>query len=209
MGEAMRFRIGAAATCSDGPSGELRRIVIDPATRAVTHLVVEAKDRQGLGRLVPLDLVDASLDGIRLRCTTEEFGRLDHAEETEFLPASGGHADYPAGEPLPQPYRGLDGVIGDVPQPVTYDTIPVGDVEVKRGEQVRATDGVVGNVQGLVIDGQDHLVTGVIVHAHVWGRKEVAIPIGAVAAVDSGIQLSITKEEVRELPTLEVGRPPD
>jgi hypothetical protein len=39
----------------------------------------------GAGRLVPLDLVDATADGIRLRCTVEEFGRLEAAEETEVV----------------------------------------------------------------------------------------------------------------------------
>ena len=39
---------------------------------------------------------------------------------------------------------------------------------------------------------------------HLWGRKEVAIPITAVARTDDGIRLSITKDEVRDLPPVDI-----
>jgi sporulation protein YlmC with PRC-barrel domain len=181
-------------------------VVVDPIARVVTHLVVEPKHRQGLGRLVPLDLVDEVSPGeIRLHCTTAEFERLDHAEETQFLPGSGGHADYRAGEALSQPYFGLSGVIGDVPQAMTYDTLPLDEVAVRRGESVDATDGRIGHVQGLVIDPRSHHVTHVLLQeGHLWGRKQVAIPISAVTQVDDGIRLDITKQEVEELPAVEI-----
>jgi sporulation protein YlmC with PRC-barrel domain len=206
MAEATQFTIGAEARCSDGVCGEVSRVVVDPVARAVTHLVVEPEHRQGLGRLVPLNLVvDASSGEIRLNCTREEFEKLDHAEETQFLPGSGGHADYTAGQALSQPYFGLSGVIGDVPQAVTYDTLPLDEVAVRRGEQVDATDGKIGVVQGLVIDPRNHHVTHVLLQeGHLWGRKQVAIPIGAVTQVDSGIALNITKQQVEDLPAVEI-----
>jgi hypothetical protein len=42
---------------------------------------------------------------------------------------------------------------------------------------------------------------------HLWGRKDVAIPIGAVTGVDDGIQLSITKDEVQDLPAVDIDHP--
>jgi hypothetical protein len=39
------------------------------------------------------------------------------------------------------------------------------------------------------------------------GRKEVAIPITAVLRVDDGIRLNLTKEEVQDLPPVDVDRP--
>ena len=206
MAEVTLFTIGAEASCSDGACGEVSQVVVDPVARAVTHLVVEPKHRQGLGRLVPLDLVDGASTGeVRLNCTTKEFEKLDHAEETQFLPGSGGHADYTAGQALSQPYYGLGGVIGDVPQAVTYDTLPLAEVAVRRGEQVDATDGKIGIVQGLVLDPRNHHVTHVLLQeGHLWGRKQVAIPIGAVSKVDSGIRLDITKQQVEDLPGVEI-----
>jgi hypothetical protein len=92
-----QFTIGADASCTDGVCGEVSRVVVDPVARAVTHLVVEPKHEHGLARLVPLDLVDATTGEIRLRCTLEEFEKLDHAEETQFLPGGSGYAGYGAG----------------------------------------------------------------------------------------------------------------
>jgi len=48
--------------------------------------VVEPKHRQGLGRLVPIDLVEATAEKIKLRCSSAEFDALEEAEETSFLP---------------------------------------------------------------------------------------------------------------------------
>ena len=72
---------------------------------------------------------------------------------------------------------------------------------VRRGEHVHATDGAIGRVQGLVIDPRDRHVTHVLLQeGHLWGRREVAIPISAVTNVEDGIQLSITKQDVQDLP---------
>src|SRR5260221_2624174 len=94
----MPFTIGTEARCSDGVCGEVSRVVVDPVARTLTHLVVEPIGREGLGRLVPLDLVDATADEVRLICTIAEFEKLDPAEETHFVPGSGGH---PAHRPEP------------------------------------------------------------------------------------------------------------
>ncbi len=35
---------------------------------------------------------------------------------------------------------------------------------------------------------------------HLWGKRRVAIPIGAVASFSDGVRLSLTRDEVRDLP---------
>jgi hypothetical protein len=60
------FTIGGQASCSDGFCGEVSRMVLDPAARTVTHLVIEPKHRREPGRLVPVDLVDTTASEIRL-----------------------------------------------------------------------------------------------------------------------------------------------
>jgi hypothetical protein len=95
---------------------------------------------------------------------------------------------------------GLEG-LGAGSQAYARDRVPAGEVEVRRGEHVHATDGAIGRVQGLVIDPGDHHVTHVLLdEGHLWGQKMVAIPVGAVTSAGDGVRLSLTKDEVRDLP---------
>ena len=165
-------------------------MVIDPAARAVTHLVV---DRDYQGRLVPLALVEAATGGIRLRCTIAEFENLDPADKTVLQDSGDSHRD--------RDVLGLSRGSGLWTSSVTWDTLPFGEVAVRGGEHVHAADGDIGQVQGLVINPGSGQVTYVLLQeGHVFGRKVVAIPIGAVTAVNhNDIQLNITKQQVKDL----------
>ena len=208
MAHTTPFTIGSDASCTDGVCGKVTRVVVDPVARAVTHLVIEPKHRYDPGRLVPLDLIDAATGQVRLRCTLADFKKLDPAEETQFLTGTPGYPGYDPEQILSMPYYGLGMGGADVPVAVTYDTVPLDEVEVRRGEHVHATDGHIGKVQGLVIDPDSHHVTHVLLQeGHLWGRKEVAIPIGAVTGVDDGIRLNITKQQVQDLPPVDIHQP--
>jgi sporulation protein YlmC with PRC-barrel domain len=202
MAETTQFTIGADASCTDG-----HVVVVNPVREIVTHLVVEPTHREGLGRLVPLDLVDVDADtgNVTIRCSLEEFAKLEGAEETEFLPGAG-FAGYASGQVFALPYYGLGE--GNITPPVVTDTLPGGEVGVRRGQQVHATDGGIGRVQGLVIDRTTHHVTHILLQeGHLWGRKDVAIPISAVKGIEDGIQLALTKQEVQDLPEIDVDDP--
>ena len=81
------------------------------------------------------------------------------------------------------------------------DVTPVGEDEVGPGDRVHAVDGEIGRVQGFLVNPGDDQVTHVLLQeGHLWGRNKVAIPISAVAGVDAGIRLNLTKERVGELP---------
>ncbi len=91
------------------------------------------------------------------------------------------------------------------PLEVTYHKVPAGEVEVRRGERVHASDGPIGRVRGLVVDPSDHQVTHVLLdEGHLWGKKEVSIPISSVAKVDDGVRLSLSKAEVGDLPPVDI-----
>jgi sporulation protein YlmC with PRC-barrel domain len=212
------FTLGTAVQCSDAACGVVSRVVLDPIARSVTHLVVEPKHLPGLGRLVPLDLVEGAPGGLLLRCTSAEFQALELAEETQFRPGGDRYPGYGPGQALAWPYYGLGGGLGGgmsvdamatVPFTVTFDAVPLGEVAVRRNEQVHALDGDIGRVQGLVIEPESHQVTHVLLQeGHLWGRREVAIPISAVVTVDDdGIHLGLTKEQVQGLPTVDLDRP--
>jgi sporulation protein YlmC with PRC-barrel domain len=210
------FTIGSEVSSSDGPCGELRRVVIDPVARVLTHLVVEPKHGRAKGHLVPVNLVVSTTDGVVLGCSTADFDKLEEAEETQFITGGSEQSGYEQEQMLSWPYYGLGAVAGfgmggrgmrvaDRPVVVTNDRVPLGEVEVRRGEHVFATDGAIGRVRGLVIHPDDHCVTHVLLdEGHLWGQKRVAIPITAVKDVAAGVQLNLSKDEVRDLPPVEV-----
>ena len=75
-----------------------------------------------------------------------------------------------------------------------------------RHECVHAVDGEIGQVAGFVVNRDDHAITHVLLkEGHLWGRKEVAIPVGAIVSVADGIQLNITRKQVEDLPPVTAG----
>ena len=215
MAQAMTFWIGADASCTDGACGQVSRLIVNPVTREVTHLAVDPKHRHGPGRLVPVDLVDATTGQIRLRCTLAEFQTLRPAEETESVPdldpTEHAHARVQtqlrmAGGVV-WPVRSPDGP--KAPPEVSVNSVPFGEVEVHRELTVCAADAEIGQVQGLIVEPDGHHVTHVLLQeGHMWGRKEVAIPIGAVTKIGTLlIHLSLTKHQVKDLPPVDIDQP--
>jgi hypothetical protein len=215
MADIAPFTIGAQAICTDGGCGHLTKVVVDPVARTLTHLVIRPPHGQGPDRLVPIELAEAAPGQVRLRCSTAEFGQLDPAEETEFMPGPYGYIPYGPTEASAWPYYGLGSaamnaeIAAAAPHLVTFDAVPLNEVEIRRGDHVHATDGSIGRVQGLVVEPANHHVTHLLLQeGHLWGRKQVAIPIRAVDAVEpEGIRLSISRSEVQELPPVTLDSP--
>jgi len=211
---ATEFTIGVRASCSDGYCGELSRIITDPATRKMTHLVVKQKHRQQDDRLVPIELVDMTAGDISLRCTLAEFDELEPAEEVDLVEGDDYGGGYGGAESV-QGYgnvgsmgvggsvsgTGVGTGIGHRTRTVTHHVVPLGEAELVPGEHVHAVDGEIGQVLGFIVDPDDQRVTHVLLkEGHLWGRKEVAIPVSAVTAIDEGIRLNLTKKQVEDLP---------
>jgi hypothetical protein len=216
MAQGLRFELDTGVACTDGRCGQLKRVVFDPRNRIATHLIVEPPHRAGLGRLVPLELVTGTTPEITLRCPLASFEQLAFGEQLGF-PGTGQDAGL-AGDALTMPFYGIDegGVSfvgdfgGNAYQPDVEDALPAGDVDVAPHERVHATDGPVGHIRGLVVGADDHRLTHVLLReGHLWGRREVAIPMTAVDSVDAGIRLNLTRAEVGDLPTLEPGSVPE
>jgi hypothetical protein len=207
LGEGLHERPGrpAAARCTDGACGRVSRVVVDAATMTVTHLVVEPEDRHQLGRLVPLDLLATRSGDISLGCAVAEFFQLARAEERQFVRGTGAFAGYDQGQRVQSYIRGqrpggpsYDGVR---PQTLTYDVLPAGEVAVRGGDPVHAVDGDIGHITGVVMETGSHRVAYVLLHAgHLLDSKNIAIPSRAVTRVDAGIQLDITRQDVKHLP---------
>ena len=155
-------------------------------------------------------MVEAGDGDVRLRYTLAEFEKLPSAEETDFLPGGSGYDAYAAHEAYYWPYFGLEGGADPgSPWPVRSrpsDMLPPGEIGVRRGEAVHASDGEIGRVEGLRrrLGPGDTSRTCCLQEGHLWGRKQVAIPIGAVEKIDDGITVTLTKHEIEALPAVGV-----
>jgi sporulation protein YlmC with PRC-barrel domain len=210
--ETRLFRLGTDVRCADGHCGHVRSLVIELAQDAVTHLVVQPAHRRALARLVPLGLVEAANGGIRLRCTMAQYEQLDSPDETYIPEGIGGREFYGREPVISWPYyaggAGMMGIPGDAisgaAQTLTVDSVAEqlpGEEEIPPGEHVHATDGDIGQVEGVVVDSGTGRVTSVVLReGHLWGRRTVLIPREAVADVDAtGFYLTITKKQVEHL----------
>ena len=183
------FTLGARASCPDGFCGVVSGTIVDPATQTVTHLVIEPEN-ETVARLVPLDLVEGTADDVRLRCPLDEFGRLDPAEKVlgDTWSGAGDYSSRGLGQGRRRPL-------------VVEQAVPLGETEVERHQSVHAVDGDIGQVEGFMVNPADDKVTYIVLReGHLWGRKQVAIPVSAVASIDDGIRLNITKQQVENLP---------
>ena len=199
----MDIPMNADVQCTDGRGGQATSVVLNPVTRRVTHLVVKEDSFPRHKRLVPVEMVaETNPDHIYLKCTQQELHGLDLFVETEFLPGPVPYETYEPDEyrlwPYVLPERG--------PVPVQHERLPPGELAVHRGSQVWATDGAVGRVDEFLVDREsEHITHLVLREGHLWGQKDVLIPVSGIERIDEDtVHLSLNKEEVANLPTMSV-----
>ena len=217
----MRLELGCPVHCADGAFGELADLVVDPTKGRITHLVVEPHNQHGLARLVPVGLASGTAApgrAVTLDCTVDHVRRLEPVHEIAFLQLG----QFPVDEPdwdvgvldvLGMPYYDSmgPGATGLDDNAVAYDRIPKGEVEIRRASSVTSSDGHhLGHVDGFVVEDDDDMITHVLLErGHLWGRREVTVPIGAVERVRTdAVSLSLSKDEVGALAAVPVRRRP-
>lgn len=203
----MDISIGAKVCCADGLCGQSTYVVINPLTQNVTHLVVrEEQDPLHTERLVPIDMVvESTPDQIVLRCTREQLAKEDPFIVTEFIRSD-----------VPEYVTGRWMVVWPYVTPretmATYvhksKQVPPGELALRRGARVEATDGHVGRVDEFVVDaGTGHITHLVLREGHLWGQKDVSIPISEIGRIEADVvYLKLDKAGIDALPTIPVQR---
>lgn len=214
----MRIELGSPVECSDGHAGQIGDVVVDPRSKVLTHLVVVPHHRHWEARLVPIGDVspDEASGHPKIDCTVEELNRYPFSEERVFVALTAPietEDDWDVGieRVLAMPYFSAEYELGEIDENavIAFDRVPKDEVEIRRSSAVTTADGHhAGSVDGLVIDDADHITHVVLEHGHLWGKREVAIPIGLVAQVaNDEITLRATRADVEELPEIRVRRP--
>jgi len=215
----MRLELGTPVRCTDGMFGELADVVIDPISKRLTHLVVRPPHEEGKARLVPIELAVGGDEEpeVVLNCTVDAVGELEPVHEYAYLrvgesPVEDPDWDVGIEDVLAFPYYEADPLgpspIYDTDVGMAYDRVPKGEVEIRRASAVASSDGHdLGQVDGFVVDGEGQITHLILERGHLWGRREVTIPIGAVASVETdAVNLSLSRDEVGSLPSVRVRR---
>jgi sporulation protein YlmC with PRC-barrel domain len=217
----VRLELGKPVHASDDTVvGELADVVIDPVKKRVTHIVVKPHDGGG-ARLVSIDLAHTTEEErreITLSCSAEDVAGFPNVEDFAYLrlgesPVSDPDWDIGVTNVLAQPYfesAGLTGYGGAMGQDLglIYDRVPKGEVEIRRSSSVLTGDGkYIGDVDGFLVDEDDHITHFVLERGHLWGRREVTVPIGAVTKVESdSVTVGLSADEIEKLPAHRVHR---
>jgi hypothetical protein len=210
IGEHMEIPLQAPVECTDGICGRSEYILIDPLNDQVTHVVVKEAAFPNTEYLVPVETVSATVAGtIQLRCSKAKLEKLRHFVKTTFVEAK---------VPLMSPgygggmgtYYYLPYVTADmtVQLPKEHLQIPAGELGVTRGTRVEAKDGYVGHVDEFVVDPKNSHITHLVMReGHLWGQKDVIIPVSAMGKPrQDTVFLKLTKHQIEALPTFPVHR---
>jgi sporulation protein YlmC with PRC-barrel domain len=202
----MEIPLSGDVRCGGSSCGSAAAIVMNPVTEQVTHVVVKEKHAPHTQRLVPIGLVlETTPKYIELRCSFAELARMDALVETEFIKTE-------------VPHYGTDAVVYSWPFVVSqtetkmvsvqHERIPPGELTIHRGAPVRGTDGRVGKVDEFLVDPADSHITHLVLReGHLWGEKDVSIPVSEIDRVHEGVvELRLSKREVEGLPTIPVRR---
>jgi sporulation protein YlmC with PRC-barrel domain len=210
----MEIPLNAQVECTDGVYGRSEYVLINPVTDQVTHLVVKEEASPNTEYVVPIEFVTETIaDTIRLSCTKAELEQVKPFIKTTFveekLPdknfgfSAGGF--FGAGSYYYMPYVTPENT---VEVPVEHRQIPHGELAVQRGTRVEAKDGYVGKVDEFVVNPKNGHITHLVMReGHLWGRKDVIIPLSVMGDTrEDTVFLKLNKHQVESLPTFQVNR---
>ena len=211
----MEIPLQAQVECKDGVYGRSVFVLINPVLDKVTHLVVKGDLFPNIEYIVPVDIVSETIvDTIRLSCSKAELEKMDPFIKTTFIEEKvhgntyGYGGMYGMGSYYYMPYVTPEIT---VQVPVAHQQIPAGELAVRRGTRVEATDGYIGQVDEFVVNPENGHITHLVMReGHLWGQKDVIIPLSAMGDPrkdrEDTVFLKLDKHQIESLPTFPVHR---
>ncbi len=198
----MEIPLHVKIICTDGVNGRSLGVVLNPLNQELTHIIVKLQDAAETEVLVPQGLVTESTPlHIKLACTQAELARLAPFVASHFVSASLNH--YPLATAYkPEaawvwPYTlAAEEQFGHYE---SFEQIPHDELAVHRGNEVMATDGPAGVVEGFIVTPDEHYLTHLVLREEtLWGENDVTVPVTAVTHIENDIvYLSLNTKEIK------------
>jgi uncharacterized protein YrrD len=216
----MQFREGASVYTADGERvGSIQRVVIEPGTKEVTHLVVEKGLLFTEDKIVPMSLVGpATADRVTLREDAGALERLPDFEESHFLSTEPGTQ-----QPEPGPEQTALGIgsiywyppvetswpsgtydRGTHPKYVkrTVQNIPEGTVALEEGSRVISNDEEhVGDIERIFTDALEDKVTHILISQGLILKEKKLVPVTWISKIgEEEVHLSVSSQFIENIP---------
>ena len=201
----MDIPIHAKIICQGDLVGTSILVIINPLTRAVTHLVIRKKEFPvGEDYLIPVEWVKtSSIEEIHLTCSREEFDQAKPFITTEFI-----NKDMPLMDYTPGTYLTWPCVSTQIPV-ILHKQIPLGELAIGRGAHVVARDGYIGRIDEFLVAVPDSLITHLVLReGYFWSQKDITIPVAEIDRIDEdgNVQLRLTRAEIEKLPAIPLNK---
>lgn len=196
--------------------GKINRLVLEPATNEVTHIVVQKGWLFAEDKVVPIDWVaSATEERVVLNENTGDFDELPPFEETHFIRVTeevSSPADYPTYRYAPAYYwYPPHGYIGypvgyyGWPPVETQRNIPGNTVPVSEGADVMSSDGEhVGDVERIFVDPESNRATHFLVSEGLLFKERKLVPAHWVRTVEEDkVHLNVSSQMLEHLPAYE------
>lgn len=212
----MELKKGTTVETPAGESvGHIDRVVMNPRTKEVTHVVVRKGFLFSEDKVVPISLIaSTSEDRVMLREDAGDLQQLPAFEETHYhtvneseLGRESGRVGYAPPLYWYPPVIGMGPMTYPYPGPgyvaETQENIPQGTVALKEGAKVISSDGKhVGNVERIFTEPQADRATHLLISRGLLLKERKLVPMSWVSDVtEDEAYLSVgsgTLEELRE-----------
>jgi len=191
----------ARVHCTDGSAGRSTGLILDPIKEAVTQIVVYDGGRPiELERVVPVErIAETTHDSIRLDCTRDELRQLPTFDSVGYIPREDDAGTRTFFWPFARPEA--------VNLPLEHERVPLGELVLRSGADVEASDGHVGKLGEVLVDEEGRITHVVLMEGQLWGRREVAVPVSMIEEAEEDlVRLRVDRKAVEELPAIPVTR---
>ena len=219
MEQELELKEGTSVFTASGEEvGKINRVILDPATNKVTHVVVQKGWLFTEDKVVQIDMIgSATEDKVLLQENAGEFDKLPAFEETHYIGL--GEEDYHQGEHLPHsryvpgyywyPPSGYIGYPGYGPgfyggQPmVTTRNIPEDTIPIREGTNVMGSDDEhVGDVERILVDSDSNQATHFVISQGLLFKDRKLVPVHWVTSVEEDqVHLSVNSRLLERLPS--------
>jgi uncharacterized protein YrrD len=213
----MELKEGADVFTSNGEQvGKINRLVLDPGTNEVTHMVVEKGWLLPADKVVPITMINsATEDRVVLNEDSGNFEQLPAFEETHYVELTEADAIPPGNlryqyAPAyywypPSGYIGYPAFGAEYygwPPVATTRNIPADTVPLKEGADVISSDDEhVGDVERVFIETQSHKATHFLISAGLLFKEHKLIPAHWVRSVEEDkVHLAVPSRLLERLP---------